>query len=316
MLTVAEFYALSGEIPPTGSDGLQEQNFARLQISVGEEAIRNYTRRYISPMVWEDRFQRPNVLNMHETPIIYVDRVIADGVLLSPEAYYFDMTSSRLFSRALSTPFGWPFGMSYWLADFTTPAELPQYYGNWRGVGSLIVIYKAGYSPVPMVIKQVIADYVYERVQLRRAIISSGGTTPIPTGSIQQIAIEGVGSIRYADGGTTTASSSYRAQRSGEPVIGAAGPLLDAFVDVAVAVPGIAGLISHRKAVLQTTGNAPVLWSSDPIDKMIYSPLPNDLVTYGLAGAPGVVVVQTNNPQTVNLWQGVAWGPFDFWNVP
>jgi len=305
MLTVAEFYALMGEDISTKPQ--TEQNYVALQIHVGEEAIRYYTRRYISPMVWEDRFQRPNSITLFETPVIYVDRVIVDGHRLADEEYYFYAPTGRLFHRIDHYGF-WPYGNMLWTSINSTPEAMPQYYCNWRGAGAVVVLYKSGYVPTPMVIKQVIADYVYERVLLQRSALSSGGSTPIPVpvGTITQIAIEGVGSVRYADGASTVASNSYRAQRSGEPIIGAAGPLLDAFLEVAIATPGINGLISHRQMVLSGQGSQ-ALRSDNPGDLILYSDDPGDylLQSSGVSGSQ----VQTLYPQNqagLWLWNGVT----------
>ena len=312
MLTVEQFYLLVGE--DMTEHPVREHNYAALQIQVASEAIRNYCRRYLSLMVWEDRFQRPNAITLHETPIVLVDRVIVDGHRLPEEAYYFHHISGRLFTRAIGGT-GWPWGNMWWVNDGLSPEELPQYYGNWKGAGSVKVLYKAGFDPVPMVLQQVIADYVYERLLTTRAMAASGGGTPIPVGTITQIAIEGVGSVRYADGASTTASNSRRAQLSGEPVIGAAGPLLDHYLEVATVVPGLYGLVSHRKVIMSASGQLGS-YSGDPGDLILYSDDPGDyLLEDTTGGSAGELILVPRDAVGLGLWNGVLWNN-TLWSFP
>ena len=301
MLTVFEFYAYVGE--NVSSDPI-ERRYVELQIGVAEEAIRNYTRRYISPMVWEDRFQRPDVVNLVETPLTALQGVFVDGYLVPEEGYYYHATTSRLFRCSPDMPWGWPIGVDYWTPD-RLPDALPQYYHNWHGVGALVVLYKAGFDSVPAPIKQVIVDYVHERLLAYRTAKNSGGVQ-VPVGTIAGITIEGVGSVRYSTGASTTANGSRFAMSSGEPVIGAAGALLDAYLEVARVVPGLNGLVSHKQAILlpdPTTG----IVSEDATDSILYSDDSNDIVVYGSQLTPGVVNVQTVNPQVRSLWSNVWW---------
>lgn len=318
VLSLAEFYLMCGE---EVSDNNLEKRFAQTQIYVGEDAVRNYTRRYIDPMMWEDRFQRPNRVHLYETPVTEIVAVMVDGLLIDPLDYYFYHATGRLYSRAHGTPGGWPWGWGSWVGGDATPDTLPEYYGNWRGVGAMSIVYKSGYDPCPMIIKQVVADYAYERVLVQRALANSGGSSPIPAGTVTQVTIEGVGSLRYSDGASTTANSSRRAQTSGEPVIGAAGPILDAYAEVAVVMPGLSGLISHKKIVVTppVTGQPAIAFSNDPTDVMIYSDLEGDLVLFEDAAATStlgvgssVLVASTDNPRFRRLWDNVYW-PIPVW---
>lgn len=300
MITVEEFYALVGEDFNAATDA--EKSFAGLQIQVAEDAIRNYTRRHIDPMVWEDRFQRPDVVVLFETPTLFVEQVVADGHQLPEDRYYFHGPTSRLFSVHDGFNFHWPWGNMTWLSD-QPPETMPQYYGNWRGVGSLKVLYKAGFIPVPMVLKQICADYTYERVLARRALASSGGT-PIPVGTISQIQIEGVGTVRYSEGASTTSNASYRAQRAGEAVIGAAGTLLNAYLEVAVVVPGLRGLVSHRPVTPVVMSDL-VTYSDLPTDLVRYSDAADSYVTYANSNGSSGLTLMSANPQQFSLWNGI-----------
>ena len=319
MLTLTEFYLMCGEEVSTNN---LEKRFAQTQILVGEDAVRNYTRRYIDPMMWEDRYQCPNRVHLYETPVVEVVAVVADGMTIDPMDYYFYNATGRLYTRVQGTPGMWPWGWGSWASVSETPETLPEYYGNWRGVGALSIVYKSGYDPCPMIIKQIVSDYAYERVLAQRAIAASGGSSPIPAGTVTQVTIEGVGSLRYSDGASTTANSSRRAQTSGEPVIGAAGPLLDAYADVAVVMPGLSGLVSHKKLVYIppiTDATVAMTYSDNPTDTMIYSDDAGDLilfsdppVTASLGVGTEVLVAQTSNPRLTRLWDNVYW-PTALW---
>jgi hypothetical protein len=311
MLSLGEFYSNLGETGPTDE---AEQIFVNRQIMVGTDAVRNYCNRFFSPMVWEDRFQYPDIIHLVEYPVVTILAVIADGYTIPETDYWYDRNNGRLYRRATLAAAWVPWGMHPLPATVPDTVPYGEYFLNWRGIVQLTVLYKSGLDVMPPVLQMVVSDYAAERLTLLRAAKASGGGSQLPAGSVSSVSIDGVGTIKYAGGSTTT--STFNASRgSGLPVIGSAGPLLDAYREVAIVVPGIRSLISHHQALfLPEDAYLPSVQYSDlPIDRMLYTDDPEALIYWEDPPVVLMTLVTKRYPQSSAVPSSLLLSGGNFW---